>query len=293
MLAAIPFPDIPREILIPLPWGGGLPLRFYAMAYLVGLIGGWEMIRALMRRPHLWPGDRAPMTPKMAEDLLTAIILGVILGGRIGYVLFYDLDAFIAHPIDIVKVWEGGMSFHGGFLGVVTAGLWFCRRHGIPPLQLGDAMALVAPLGLLLGRVANFVNAELWGHPTTLPWGVIFPGAGGNCPPDWLHLCARHPTQLYEAGMEGLLLGLIMWLIVTRFGALRRPWLVTGVFLAGYGLARTLVEVWRMPDDQFLAADPAGYVIRFGDLGLTMGQSLSLPMLVIGLVLIVAARRRA
>lgn len=284
MLAAIPFPDIPREILIPLPWGGGLPLRFYAMAYLVGLIGGWEMIRALMRRPHLWPGDRAPMTPKMAEDLLTAIILGVILGGRIGYVLFYDIDAFIAHPIDIVKVWEGGMSFHGGFLGVVTAGLWFCRRHGIPPLQLGDAMALVAPLGLLLGRVANFVNAELWGRPTDMPWGVIFPGeAAQSCPGVVPGMCARHPSQLYEAGLEGLLLGLVLYALLRR-GALKRPGLIMGVFLLGYGLARMFVELFRQADQQFIsAADPSGNVLSLGDWGLHMGQLLSVPMVLAGL----------
>lgn len=183
------------------------------------------------------------------------------------------------------------MSFHGGLTGAALAGFVFARRHGIAPSAIGDAMAMAVPAGLFLGRVANFINAELWGHPTTRPWGVIFPGSGGVCPADWAALCARHPTQLYEAGLEGLLLGAVLLWLVRRRKALRYPWRVTGVFLAGYGLARMLVEVWRMPDDQFLATDPAGYVIRLGEFGLTMGQTLSLPMVVIGLALAVTARR--
>ena len=291
MLAAIPFPDIPHQILIPLPWGGGLPLRFYALAYLAGLIGGWAMISALMRRPQFWQG-RAPMTPKMVEDLLTAVILGVIIGGRLGYVLFYEPGSFIEHPLDIVKVWEGGMSFHGGFLGVVAAGLWFCRRHGVPALQLADALALVAPLGLFLGRIANFVNAELWGRPTDLPWGVIFPGeAAQTCPGVLPGICARHPSQLYEAGLEGLLLGLVVCLLF-RAGALKRPGTITGVFLLGYGLARMFVELFRQADQQFIsAADPSGNVLSLGNWGLHMGQLLSLPMVLAGLWLLLRARR--
>lgn len=292
MLAAIPFPDIPHQILIPLPWGGGLPLRFYALAYLAGLIGGWAMITALMRRPQFWPQDRAPMTPKMVEDLLTAVILGVIIGGRLGYVLFYDPGNFIEHPLDIVKVWEGGMSFHGGFLGVVAAGLWFCRRHGVPALQLADALALVAPLGLFLGRIANFVNAELWGRPTDLPWGVIFPGeAAQTCPGVLPGICARHPSQLYEAGLEGLLLGLVVYLLF-RAGALKRPGTITGAFLLGYGLARMFVELFRQADQQFISAtDPSGNVLSLGNWGLHMGQLLSLPMVLAGLWLLLRARR--
>ncbi len=292
MLAAIPFPDIPHQILIPLPWGGGLPLRFYALAYLAGLIGGWAMITALMRRPQFWPQGRAPMTLKMVEDLLTAVILGVIIGGRLGYVLFYDPGNFIEHPLDIVKVWEGGMSFHGGFLGVVAAGLWFCRRHGVPAMQLADALALVAPLGLFLGRIANFVNAELWGRPTDLPWGVIFPGeAAQTCPGVLPGICARHPSQLYEAGLEGLLLGLVVYLLF-RAGALKRPGTITGAFLLGYGLARMFVELFRQADQQFISAtDPSGNVLSLGNWGLHMGQLLSLPMVLAGLWLLLRARR--
>ncbi|MCB1388361.1 MAG: prolipoprotein diacylglyceryl transferase [Rhodobacteraceae bacterium] len=290
----IEFPAYLRPEIFSLDFGSfHFALRWYALAYIAGFLIGWRLIVGVLRRPELWRGDRAPMTPAQVESLLTWIILGVILGGRLGFVLVYQPEYYLAHPAQILQVWEGGMSFHGGLAGATVAGFLFAWRNGIPPSAIGDSMAMVIPVGLGLGRIANFINAELWGHPTTLPWGVIFPGTGGVCPPDWLVICARHPTQLYEAGLEGLLLGLVMWLIVTRGAALKRPWLVTGVFLTLYGLSRVLVEVWRMPDDQFLAEDPAGYVIRLGDVGLTMGQTLSLPMVAIGLVLILWSRRRA
>lgn len=289
----IEFPAFLGPDVFALDIGGfHLALKWYALAYIAGFLIGWRLIMAALRRPALWPRGQSPMAPEAVESLLTWIILGVILGGRLGFVLFYQPGYYLAHPAQILAVWEGGMSFHGGLLGATVAGVMFARKNGVPASAIGDSMAMVVPVGLLLGRLANFLNAELWGHPTTLPWGVIFPGGASICPPDWPHVCARHPTQLYEAGLEGLLLGLVLWLAVTRFGALRRPWLVTGIFLAGYGLARILVEFWRMPDDQFLAVDPAGYVVRLGDLGLTMGQTLSLPMLVAGLALILTARRR-
>ncbi|PTW98907.1 prolipoprotein diacylglyceryl transferase [Pararhodobacter aggregans] len=290
----IEFPAFLRPEIFTLDLGSfQFSLRWYALAYIAGFLIGWRLIVAAMRRPALWPDDRAPMTAPQVESLLTWIILGVILGGRLGFVLVYQPEYYLSHPAQILQVWEGGMSFHGGLAGATLAGFLYARRHGIPPSAIGDSMAMVIPVGLGLGRISNFINAELWGHPTTLPWGVMFPGTGSVCPPDWMVLCARHPTQLYEAGLEGLLLGLVMWLIVTRFGALKRPWLVTGLFLTIYGLSRILVEVWRMPDDQFLAEDPAGYVIRLGDFGLTMGQTLSLPMVAIGLALILWSRRRA
>ncbi|GAB1377589.1 prolipoprotein diacylglyceryl transferase [Pararhodobacter aggregans] len=290
----IEFPAFLRPEIFTLDLGSfQFSLRWYALAYIAGFLIGWRLIVAAMRRPALWPHDRAPMTAPQVESLLTWIILGVILGGRLGFVLVYQPEYYLSHPAQILQVWEGGMSFHGGLAGATLAGFLFARRHGIPPSAIGDSMAMVIPVGLGLGRISNFINAELWGHPTTLPWGVMFPGTGSVCPPDWMVLCARHPTQLYEAGLEGLLLGLVMWLIITRFGALKRPWLVTGVFLTIYGLSRILVEIWRMPDDQFLAEDPAGYVIRLGDFGLTMGQTLSLPMVAIGLFLILWSRRRA
>lgn len=292
MQAAIPFPDISNEVFSIELFGAHLALRWYALAYLAGLLAGFWVIRRLMRRPALWPGDRAPMAAERTDDLLTAIILGVILGGRLGFVLFYQPLHYLFHPLDIVKVWEGGMSFHGGFLGVVAAGLWFARRQGVPAMQLSDAMALVAPIGLFFGRLANFVNAELWGRPTDLPWGVVFPGAAAqDCPGIAPGLCARHPSQLYEAGLEGLLLGLLLWLLVRR-GALKRPGLVTGLFLAGYGAARFAVEFVRQADAQFITPDnPLGHALHLGGFGLSMGQILSLPMILAGIWLIGRARR--
>ena len=293
MYALIDFPSFLRPEIFSIDLGGfTLALRWYALAYIAGFVIGWRLIVASMRRPSLWPGDTPPMTAEQVEALLTWIIIGVILGGRLGFVLVYQPGYYLANPAQILMVWEGGMSFHGGLTGAALAGFLFARRNGIAPSALGDSMAMVIPVGLGLGRIANFINAELWGQPTTVPWGVLFPGMGSVCPSDWAFECARHPTQLYEAGMEGLLLGLVIWWLVTRRHALRRPWLVTGVFLAGYGLARMTVEIWRMPDDQFLAVDPAGYVLRLGDWGLTMGQTLSLPMVLIGALLILMAVRR-
>ena len=292
MQAAIPFPDISNEVFSIEVFSAHLALRWYALAYLAGLLAGFWVIRRLMRRPALWPGDRAPMAPERTDDLLTAIILGVIIGGRLGFVLFYQPLHYLSHPVEILKVWEGGMSFHGGFLGVLAAGLWFARRNGVPPAQLSDAMALVTPIGLFFGRLANFVNAELWGRPTDLPWGVVFPGAAAqDCPGIAPGLCARHPSQLYEAGLEGLLLGLLLWLLVRR-GALKRPGLVTGLFLAGYGAARFAVEFVRQADAQFITPDnPLGHALHLGGFGLSMGQILSLPMILAGIWLIGRARR--
>jgi len=293
MRAVIQFPDIPNAITIPL-FGWDLQLRFYALAYIVGLIIGWRIVVALMKRPTLWPSDKAPMEPKAVEDLLTAIILGVVLGGRLGYILFYQPGYYLSNPLEILKVWEGGMSFHGGFLGVVVAGLWFCRRQAAPAMQVSDAMALVAPVGLFLGRLANFVNGELWGRPTDLPWGVIFPGAAAqDCAGIMPGLCARHPSQLYEAGMEGAILGLVLLFLLSR-SALKRPGLMTGAFLLGYGVARFIVELFRQADAQFITPqNPLGHVVQIGAAGLSMGQLLSLPMILAGLWFIWRARARA
>ena len=294
MLAAIPFPDISPEIFTIEIGNFVFALRWYALAYIAGLLIGWWIVAALMRRPALWPGERAPMAPAKAEFLLTWVIIGVILGGRLGFVLFYEPAFYLANPGQILQIWQGGMSFHGGLLGVLVAGVLFCRRHGVPVLPLADAVAVAAPVGLLLGRVANFINAELWGRPTQMPWGVIFPGPGAQtCPPGWEGACARHPTQLYEAGLEGLVLGLVL-LVVVRRGGLALPGLATGVFLVGYGAARAFVEIYRVADVQFITPDnPMGHVIRIGEAGLSMGQILSLPMVVAGAVLILVARRRA
>ncbi len=291
---AIPFPDIdPNAFVIPVL---DLPIRWYALAYIAGLIAGWRIIVALMKRPALW-GGQAPMEPGRVEDLLTAVIVGVVLGGRLGFVLFYQPGYYLSHPLEILRVWEGGMSFHGGFLGVVLAGLWFARRNAIPPLAIADAFALVAPIGLLLGRIANFIKPELWGRPTDAPWGVIFPvpeaqmclGIAGQVD----GACARHPSQLYEAGLEGLLLGAILWVLLAR-GGLRRPGLLLGVFLIGYGVSRAFVELFRQADAQFVTLDnPMGYALQIGAGGLTMGQILSLPMIAAGIWFAARALRGA
>lgn len=292
MQGAIRFPDLSNELFAINVFGLELALRWYALAYLAGLILGWKIIQRLMARPTLWPGDRAPMEPRRVEDLLSAIVIGVIIGGRLGFVAFYQPAYYLAHPGEILQVWQGGMSFHGGFLGVVAAGLWFCWRHQVARMNLSDAMALVAPIGLFFGRLANFVNAELWGRPTSLPWGVIFPGeAAQTCDGIAPGLCARHPSQIYEAGLEGLLLGLILWLLF-RAGALKRPGMITGTFLLGYGLARFVVEFARQADGQFITPDnPLGHVIGGAQFGLSMGQLLCLPMIAAGVWLIARARR--
>ncbi|MFJ1292130.1 prolipoprotein diacylglyceryl transferase [Paracoccus yeei] len=288
----IPFPQISPEIFTIHLFGLSFSLRWYALAYLIGLIVGWRIIVGLMRRPALW-GGRAPMRPEQAEELLTWVVLGVVLGGRLGFVLFYEPGYYLANPGQILKLWQGGMSFHGGFLGVVVAAWIYCRRHGAPPLGLADALAVATPIGLGLGRVANFINAELWGRPTDLPWGVIFPGEAAQDCPGVSGLCARHPSQLYEAGLEGVVLAAVLFLLVRR-GALRRPGLVLGVFLAGYGLSRFVVEFFRQADAQFITAgNPLGHVIGGPVWGLSMGQLLSLPMILIGLGFVLMARRRA
>lgn len=287
----IPFPDIAPEIFTINLGGLSLSLRWYALAYLAGLLIGWRVIMAMMRRDAIW-GDRAPMRAEGVDDLLTWVILGVILGGRLGFVLFYEPAFYLANPAEILKVWQGGMSFHGGFAGVIVATWLFCRSRGVAPLRLADAMAVVAPIGLLFGRIANFINAELWGRPTDLPWGVIFPGAAAQDCPGVVGVCARHPSQLYEAGLEGLLLGLILFAVVWA-GGLRRPGLSFGIFLAGYGLARMFVELFRVADAQFITPDNRlGHVIGGPEIGLTMGQVLSLPMVIVGLFFILRAMRR-
>ncbi|MDS9467436.1 prolipoprotein diacylglyceryl transferase [Paracoccus sp. MBLB3053] len=287
----IPFPDISPEIFTIDLFGMSLSLRWYALAYLVGLVVGWRILVWLMRRPAVW-GDRAPMRPEQAEELLSWVVLGVVLGGRLGFVLFYEPAYYLANPGQILQLWHGGMSFHGGFLGVVVVAWLYCRRHAIPPLRLADALSVAAPIGLGLGRVANFINAELWGRPTDLPWGVIFPGEAAQFCPGVTGICARHPSQLYEAALEGVLLALVLFGVVRR-GGLRRPGLALGIFVMGYGISRFIVEFFRQADAQFITPDnPLGHVVGGPLLGLSMGQVLSLPMIMIGLVFLLRARSR-
>lgn len=294
MRAMIPFPEISPDIFSISLFGFELALRWYALAYIAGIIIAWQISLAAIRRPALWRGNVPPMTRAQIEDLLTWIIVGIIVGGRLGFVLFYQPAYYLANPGQIAMVWQGGMAFHGGFLGVVVAAWIFTARHKIPRLAAADAIALGVPVGLMLGRLANFINGELWGRPTDMPWGVIFPGAAAQDCAGVIGVCARHPSQLYQAGLEGaLLLAVMLWLAFRR-DALKIPGQITGVFLAGYGVARFIVEYFRQADPQFITANnPMGHAIRLGEAGITMGQVLSLPMLAAGIVLIVMARRRA
>ena len=289
----LPFPDISPDLFSIDLFGMTFALRWYALAYIAGLVIGWRIVTALVRRPALWR-DGPPMTAEQVESLLTWIILGVIIGGRLGFVLFYQPAQFLADPSQILRVWEGGMSFHGGFLGVVVATLLFCRKERIPLLPTADALAVATPPGLLLGRIANFINAELWGRPTTLPWGVAFPGEAAQTCEGVIDICARHPSQLYEAALEGLILGAVLLILAFRRGWLKQPGQTFGLFLAGYGAARFFVEIFRQADAQFITPDnPMGYALQLGSAGLSMGQLLSLPMILGGLTLIALARRRA
>jgi phosphatidylglycerol---prolipoprotein diacylglyceryl transferase len=268
VLPVIPFPHI-DPILLHI---GPLAVRWYALAYIVGIITGWFYARAIIASPRLWGGP-APFTVVDFDDFIIWVTLGIILGGRIGYVLFYNFPHFAAHPAEIIALWKGGMSFHGGFIGCVLAVVLFAWRRDIPFLSLGDVTTAVAPIGLFLGRLANFINGELWGRPTDVPWAMIFPNGGP---------LARHPSQLYEAGLEGLVLLLVLGVLV-RFGALRRPGLVTGAFALGYGDARIFCELFREPDAQL------GFL--WG--GLTMGMLLCIPLILAGFAVIAYALTRA
>jgi len=288
----IPFPDLSPNLFEVELFGITLALRWYALAYIVGILFGWWIILRAIRTPRIWDGP-APLSAEQVERLFTWAVLGIILGGRLGYVIFYEPVAFLAEPWRIPQVWEGGMAFHGGLLGVVVAGLWLCRRERIPALTMGDLLALSVPVGLMLGRTANFINAELWGRPTDLPWGVIFPGAAAQACEGIVGLCARHPSQLYQAALEGLLLAIVLSWLVFRRDWLRWPGAVMGMFLLGYGLARFLVEFLRQPDAQFVGpGNPLGLALHVGGYGLTMGQILSLPMLLAGAWFLLRARRR-
>ncbi|MDA5557131.1 prolipoprotein diacylglyceryl transferase [Shimia sp. MMG029] len=291
MSGQIPFPNISPEIFAISAFGMEFALRWYALAYIVGILIGWRIVVATVKRATLWPNNTAPITAQQVEDLLSWVILGVILGGRLGYVLFYKPAFYLANPGDIIRIWDGGMAFHGGMLGVILAGFLYCRKYDLRPMQVGDAMALGVPIGLFLGRIANFINAELWGRPTDLPWGVVFPGHAAQDCGQLAAFCARHPSQLYEALMEGVILGSLMLWLAYRRGALKRPGTLIGTFLAGYGTARFLVEFVRQPDAQFISpGNPLGLALQMNGYGFTMGQLLSLPMIALGLYLILRAR---
>lgn len=283
MQAAIPFPHLSPELFSISLFGMEFALRWYALAYIAGILIAWRLGVMAVNRPGLWANEQPPMTARQVEDLLTWIILGIILGGRLGYVLFYQPSYYLQHPGEILQIWTGGMAFHGGLLGVIIAAWIYCARHQIPRMGAADLIAHTVAPGLLLGRLANFVNAELWGRQTDLPWGVIFPGFAAQDCPGIEELCARHPSQLYEAALEGLILGALLLWMVYRRGALKWPGRVLGTFLAGYGAARFVVEFFRQPDAQFISpGNPLGLALHVDGIGLTQGQLLSLPMIALG-----------
>jgi phosphatidylglycerol:prolipoprotein diacylglycerol transferase len=263
MLFAIPFPVI-DPVLVQV---GPLAIRWYALAYIAGILGGWWLARRLVAlKPEV-------ATRLQIDDFVTWTTLGIILGGRLGYVLFYRPGHYLTHPLEIFEVWQGGMSFHGGALGVIIAIFLFCRQEKLDALAFGDRVTAVVPIGLCLGRLANFINGELWGRVSDVPWAMVFP-TGGPEP--------RHPSQLYQAGMEGVLLFILLQVLVHQPAIRARRGFVAGAFLAGYGVARFIGEFFRQPD-AFL-----GFLFA----GATMGQLLSVPMILVGAVLMLRARPR-
>ena len=266
-LLTLPFPAF-NPVLISF---GPFAIRWYALAYIFGILFGWLYARALIRNEAVWAGP-PPLKVADFDDFVVWVTLGIVLGGRIGYVLFYNFEHFAAHPLEMLEVWKGGMSFHGGFLGCVLAVVLFARSRGISILSLGDLTCATGTIGLFLGRIANFINGELWGRPADVPWAMVFPG-GGPLP--------RHPSQLYEATLEGLVLCIALWLLM-RAGALKRPGLVIGAFAVGYSIARIICEFFREPDPQL------GFL--WG--GMTMGMLLSVPLMLTGFAFMAVALKR-
>ena len=300
MTAALSFPEF-SPALFEIDLGflglGTFPIRWYALAYIAGLVIGWRYAIAMVRRPALW-GGRSPATVDDIDDLLFYATLGVILGGRIGYILFYQLpfqfESVQRDPWGLLRIWEGGMSFHGGLLGVTVAILLVARSRGIRLLPIADIAAVVTPIGLFLGRCANFINAELYGRPTDLAIGMVFPqGNAGGTPPaynwqtnEWVYTgaeVARHPSQLYEAALEGLIPAIIISILVWGFGILKRSGMAAGLFLLLYGIGRSISEQFREPDRFTWGVMPDW---------LTMGQLLSLPMWIGGAFLVWNALRK-
>ncbi|MEN0088424.1 MAG: prolipoprotein diacylglyceryl transferase [Pseudomonadota bacterium] len=260
----MPFPDI-DPIIFQI---GPVALRWYGLAYVLGILLAWWWAKRLVAASRLWATGASPISPVQLDDFLLWAMAGIVGGGRLGYVLFYDPAGYLADPVSIIRIWDGGMSFHGGMLGVLVAMIWFARSRAVPVTALIDLVSSVAPIGLFFGRIANFINAELWGRTTDAPWGVVFPN-GGPLP--------RHPSQLYEAALEGLVLFLVLQVAIWFANGLKRPLLIGGLFFAGYGAARIFVEFFRMPDADI------GYLLGGW---LTVGMVLSLPMLLIGLAVV-------
>jgi phosphatidylglycerol:prolipoprotein diacylglycerol transferase len=266
----LPFPDF-DPVLIHI---GPFPLRWYALAYVAGVLIGWRWCVHLVKKAGLWRGAAPTATPLQIDDFVLWILIGIIVGGRLGYILFYATNLLWTDPLEVLKPWNGGMSFHGGLIGVILAVFGFAATTKKNFVRLGDLVAPCVPFGLFFGRIANFINGELWGRPTTLPWGIIFPRAGFE---------PRHPSQLYEAGLEGIVLFAVLFWATHVAKLLPRKGALSGLFLVGYGISRILLEGVREPD-RGMPDFP---------LGLTMGMMLSIPMVLVGLYLIWLSRKPA
>lgn len=264
----MPFPNIDPVIFSIGPFA----LRWYGMAYVAGLLLAWWVARRIVSKDNLWRDDRSSITLQDLDDFVMWAMIGIVLGGRMGFVLFYSPLSYLNDPLAALRIWDGGMSFHGGMLGVFVAMFLFARSKGFSFVSLVDVVCSVAPIGLMFGRLANFINGELWGRPSDVPWAVVFPTA------DEL---PRHPSQLYQAALEGLLLFIVLQILVWRFGALKRPLFTAGAFALGYGVFRIFAEFFRTPD--------ANLGFLFGN-WVTMGMILSLPMIMAGLVVIFARK---
>ena len=277
-MLAIPFPEIdPVAFAL-----GPVTVKWYGLAYMAGLVLGWLYIRRLLATSTLWPLERAPFAPAKADDLLLYMTLGVVAGGRLGFVLLYEPVYYLQNPLEILAVWKGGMAFHGALLGCGLAIWTFAVRNGVNPLSAMDVCAASVPLGLFFGRMANFINGELFGRPTDVPWGMVFPQASEYSFFRDIEPTPRHPSQLYEAFFEGLVLFIVLRVLTHSKGSLQTPGTTTGVFLIGYGLARSFCELFR----QF---DPTH---AFSAYGLTPGIVYSVPMILLGIAFVRTAQSR-
>ena len=281
--SAVPFPDIdPIAFQI-----GPLAIRWYGLAYMAGLLLGYFYIRRLIANSALWRGS-PPLTSGQVDDLLVAVTIGVVVGGRLGFVVLYEPGTFLNNPMEVLRIWNGGMAFHGGLIGTALAMWVFAKWQDLNVLSTFDLVAAATPIGLFFGRIANFINGELWGRVTDMPWGVVFPEVERLVPQyPWLAPTVgqpRHPSQLYEAALEGLLLFAALWFVIHHRKALMKPGLVAGLFLIGYGAARTFVELFREYDPDWATS--------FGPY-LTSGMVYSIPMIVLGIFLYVRAKEES
>jgi len=290
----IPFPENIKPEVFSVSLGDfTFTLYWYALAYIFGIIACWQLAAIALKKNELWQKNTPPLNPVKLEDLMSFSVLGIIFGGRLGFVIFYNPEYYLQNPLEVLFIWQGGMSFHGGLIGVATASFLFFRKNHVPLRSGADLLALGTPIGLGLGRLANFINDELWGRVTDVPWGVIVnsPQSRTVCQEIVDH-CIRHPSQIYEAILEGLILFILMMYLAFKKNAFKRPGFLASIFFIGYGLSRCFVELFRQPDQQFQSVNnPMGFFIQFGETGLTMGQVLSLPMIVLGIILFLTSNR--